>query len=120
MAMKNGKKPDEPAKFWPYLASIARNVVTDVFRYRERTRERMNELAERLRLALSSDPIGEMELREIIDKLRKEEAKVIRMYYIEGYGVDEIAEKLGHKQPWVSKKKTRGEKLLKDLLGKKI
>lgn len=116
IAMRDRKVPDDPSKFWSFLKQVARNTVIDLYRRRGMHRERMEELAETL--VSIDDPIRNMELQETIDILPKNERTVIQMYYIEGYGVDEIAEKLNYKQPWVSKRKKRGEKLLGKSLGR--
>lgn len=113
-AMKERKAPDDPAKFWPFLRQVARNIVMDLYRYRRMHNERMEELVEQL--TIPDDPIGDMELQELVGKLPRNERTVILMYYIKGYSVDEIAEILGYKQPWVSKKKRRGEELLRKSL----
>jgi RNA polymerase sigma-70 factor (ECF subfamily) len=112
-SMVERKTPDDPRKFWPFLRQIACNVVMDVFRRRDGIHTRTAELS-RMLFAIN-DPIGDMELREIVEKLPRNERTVIWMYYLEGYGVDEIAKILGYRQPWVSKKKKRGETLLRKL-----
>ena len=112
-SMKERRTPDDPCKFWPFLRRIACNVAMDVFRRGGGIRVRMEELSERL--VTHNDPIGDIELREIVEKLPKSERTVIWMYYLEGYGVEEIAEILGYRQPWVSKKKKRGETLLRKM-----
>ena len=112
-AMKERRKPDEPDKFWPYLKQIARNVVVDIFRLRERTSSRMDELSQAV--AVLDHSFDDIELQQMIDKLPRHERTVIWMYYFEGYGVDEIAERLRYRQPWVSKRKKRGETLLREM-----
>ena len=115
-SMLERRTPDDPRKFWPFLRQIACNVVMDVFRRRDGIHVRTAELSKTL--FVTHDPVGDMELREMVEKLPKNERAVIWMYYLEGYGVDEIAEILGYKQPWVSKKKRRGETLLRKMWGR--
>ncbi|MBD3183416.1 sigma-70 family RNA polymerase sigma factor [Candidatus Poribacteria bacterium] len=117
-AMRDRKEPRQPENFWPYLKTIAYNTSMDLHRSHGKF-PIILELTEKLKIADNSNPIDETEMQEIvenmIDKLPKKEALVIRMYYLEGKGVDEISEILNFGQPWVSKRKKRGEKLLKKL-----
>ena len=112
-SMIERKTPDDPCKFWPFLRRIACNAVMDVFRRRDSYHARKAEFSSTV--FVPNDPTGDMEIREMIEKLPKNERTVIWMYYLEGYGVDEIAEILGYKQPWVSKRKKRGETLLRKI-----
>jgi len=113
MAMRVRRKPDDPDKFWPYLKQIARNVAVDIFRLRDRVGSRIDELTQTV--AVTDHSFRDVALRQMVDKLSENERAVISMYYFEGCSVDEIAGILGHKQPWVSKRKKRGETMLREM-----
>ncbi|MFC1716393.1 RNA polymerase sigma factor [Candidatus Poribacteria bacterium] len=117
-AMTEKQNPREPAKFWGYIRSIAYNVAMD----RHRERKRAAELGERMNLGRGDDSdYGYddglyMEMSEMVDRLPRKERRVIMLYYFEGHSVDKIAEIEGFGQPWVSKKKRRGEELLRKMI----
>ena len=117
-AMTERQNPKDPAKFWGYIRSIAYNIAMD----RHRERKRAAELGERLNLGRGDDSNYNyddglyMEVSEMVDRLPKKERRVIMLYYFEGHSVDKIAEIEGFGQSWVSKRKRRGEELLRKMI----
>lgn len=121
LAMTERRKPDNPAKFWPYMISIARNVAMDRHRDHKRTADlhkRATDLYELVSLrhtqSYNEDLI--LEISEAVDTLPREEREVIKLYYYEGYGVDGISKIIGYGQPYVSKRKRKGEDMLRKMI----
>lgn len=112
----NGQGDIEKPK--QYIYQIARNLVIDHYKkMKSLSLDRLQEDGfEPREIAASSDLLTEIALlREAIEKLEADYREVVYMRFVEGLGVDEIAEALGISANLVSVRVNRGKKKLQSL-----
>ena len=89
-AYKSLNKFDTKKEFYPYLFTIVKNEMTDFFRKKK------------CEITLEDDAIAyeqkfeseEKDLNMLMKDVKTEYKKVIRLYYLEGFSYNEIAEKI--------------------------
>ena len=95
---------EQTLPFWPWLRGIARNVILETFRGRERAARERNAFAEALLLRQAeqeavaeendADPKALEALRGCVQKLSESSRRLLQWFYEEGLSSEEIAPRL--------------------------
>ncbi|MBI2422146.1 MAG: sigma-70 family RNA polymerase sigma factor [Candidatus Hydrogenedentes bacterium] len=82
----------DPARFPAWIFRIARNKAADLIRRRSRQRAYIQDRADADRMEARNDPI---EVRDVLESLPQEEASLLALHYLQGFGYEELAGILG-------------------------
>lgn len=104
----------DPARFFPWAASIAANKVKDQIRRRARAQEQVLSDAEALPQLESSDEVAV--LRRAIHLLPADRRELITLFYYEGFTVAEIADVMGIAPGTVKSRLYHAREALKHIL----